>query len=251
MNLKFLKFRPRRKKSTLTWREIAPNMVTSGNIVSGVISLILAFNGHYAAAGWAIFAAVLFDLMDGIVARALGGGTQFGIEFDSIADVVSFGVAPALLFYCVYMQDMMITGSIAACLFALCGGLRLARFNVVHTAGSFQGIPIPAAGLFITSFVIAGIAINQFLAALLIFLAAILMVSRIPYGNLKTLRKGYANKLKFVLIFTLIFLIVVFTKKYTPIILISIYVASGLLRFDWGGWLSLPMPETEPIPESE
>ena len=218
-------------------------MVTSGNLVSGVASLILSFHGYYAEAGWAIFAAVFFDFMDGLVARALSGGTQFGIEFDSIADVVSFGAAPALLFYCAYMQDISVAGGIAACLFSLCGGLRLARFNVVHSAGSFQGIPIPAAGLFISSFVIADISLNSVLAALLAFSVAILMVSNIPYGNLKTLRKGYTNRAKSTLLLTFIFAVLIFGKNYAPLILMSIYVASGFLKFDWGKWLSLPGSE--------
>ena len=243
MNLKFLKFRPRRKKSSLSWREIVPNMVTSGNILSGMASLILSFNGYYYEAGWAIFAALIFDLMDGIVARGLGGGTQFGIEFDSIADVVSFGAAPSLLFYSAYIQDLKITGGIAACLFSLCGGLRLARFNVVHTAGSFQGIPIPAAGLFLSSFVIARIELNSIIAVLLAFSMAVLMVSNVPYGNLKTLKKGYINKVKFTILFAIIFLVAFLAKIYAPVILMSIYVASGFLRFDWGKWLSLPTVE--------
>ena len=243
MNLKFLKFRPRRKKSSLSWREIVPNMVTSGNLVSGVVSLILSFHGYYVQAGWAIFAAVFFDFMDGVVARALAGGTQFGIEFDSISDVVSFGAAPALLFYGAYMRDMSIAGGFAACLFSLAGGLRLARFNVVHSAGSFQGIPIPAAGLFISSFVIADIPLNSIIAALFSFSMAILMVSNIPYGNLKTLRKGRADKIKFTFLLAFIFTVLIFGGNYAPLILMSIYVASGFLRFDWGVWLSLPESE--------
>ena len=238
MDLKFLKFKPRKKQSSLTWREILPNMITSGNIVSGVISIILSFHGYYAEAGWAIFAAVLFDVMDGLVARLVGGSTQFGIEFDSIADVVSFGAAPALLLYGAYMQDMKIAGAIVACLFCLCGGLRLARFNVVNTGGSFQGIPIPAAGLFVSSFVIAGIPLNPIFAAILMLSVAILMISTIPYGNLKTLRKGRPNKLKFALLLALVFSIAVFGRKSAPLILMSIYVASGFLRIDWGEWLS-------------
>jgi len=248
MNLKFLKFKPRKKKSSLSWREIIPNMVTSGNIVSGIISLIFSFHGYYYEAGWAIFAAVFFDFMDGLVARGLSGGTQFGIEFDSIADVVSFGAAPALLFYGAYMQDIMIAGGIAACSFSLCGGLRLARFNVVHSAGSFQGIPIPAAGLFISSFAIAGIMLPPIIAAIIAFSMAILMVSNIPYGNLKTLRKGYADKVKFTLLFTFMFLIAFLNKDFAPLIFMSIYTASGFLRFDWGKWLSLPQP---PLPPTE
>jgi CDP-diacylglycerol--serine O-phosphatidyltransferase len=179
------------------------------------------------------------------VARLLGGGTQFGIEYDSLSDVVSFGAAPALLFYGAYMQDIKITGGIVACLFSLCGGLRLARFNVVHSAGSFQGIPIPAAGLFISSFVIAGIALNPILAAFLAFSVAILMVSKVPYGNLKTLRKGYVNKMKFTFIIVLMLSILAFGRQYGPIVLMSIYFISGFLRFDWGKWLSFPAPEYE------
>ena len=243
MNLKFLRFKPRRKKSSLSWREIVPNMITSGNILSGMASLIFSFHGYFYEAGWAIFAALIFDLLDGIVARWLSGGTQFGIEFDSIADVVSFGAAPSILFYSAYMQELRIAGGIVACLFSLCGGLRLARFNVVHTAGSFQGIPIPAAGLFLSSFIIARIELYAVFATLLAFSMAILMVSNVPYGNLKTLKKGHINKLKFILLFAFIFLVAFLAKIFAPVILMSIYVASGFLRFDWGKWLSLPAVE--------
>ncbi|MBR2208493.1 MAG: CDP-diacylglycerol--serine O-phosphatidyltransferase, partial [Synergistaceae bacterium] len=130
-------------------------MVTSGNLLCGVFSLMMTLNEKYTVAAWLIFFAVLFDGFDGKVARMLGGGSQFGLEFDSLADLVSFGVAPAILLYQVSVRSVNLLGVVAASFFALCVALRLARFNIVHVPGPFQGLPCPAGGLFVASFVIA------------------------------------------------------------------------------------------------
>lgn len=239
MKFKFMRFKANGTDGrVLTWQEIAPNILTSGNLLSGVASLILSYNGQFEIAGWMILAAVFFDLMDGIVARKLNTGSQFGVEFDSIADVVSFGAAPALLMYAVYLNDLWGFGAIPACLFALCGGLRLARFNVVHSPGPFQGLPIPAGGLFISSFVIAGIQLYGLIAAAITLFAAILMVSSVPYGNLKTINKGFLNKIKLAVLFALLAMFFIFGGRFGGIIMMSVYVISGLVRFDWGKWLS-------------
>ena len=109
-------------------------------------------------AAWLIFFATIFDGLDGKVARSLGGGSQFGLEFDSLADLVSFGVAPGLLFYLTSLRGFGgIFGAVAACFFVLCVALRLARFNVIHVPSPFQGLPSPAGGLFAASFVLAEI----------------------------------------------------------------------------------------------
>ena len=97
-----------------------------------------------------------FDLMDGKVARSLGGDSAFGMEFDSLADIVSFGVVPGLIFYVSYLYAFGgVLGALVISFYVLCGALRLARFNVVRSSGNFQGLPIPAAGLFLVSFVIS------------------------------------------------------------------------------------------------
>ena len=178
-------------------KTLVPNMITCGNMLSGMLSLVLAFHGHFVPASWLVFFAVFFDFMDGKMARKLGGSSSFGMELDSLADVVSFGVAPAMIIYSVYLKGFFgVTGALVAAFFALCGALRLARFNVHHVDGSFQGLPIPAGGHLLVSFVVAGIHLPPVLMALLVTAAGFLMISSVPFGNLKALKAGSLNKHK-------------------------------------------------------
>ncbi len=230
----------RRKEREVPFRKIIPNMITCGNVLCGMLSVVLSFHEHYALAGWLILAAVFFDFMDGKVARSLGGSSAFGMELDSLADVVSFGVAPAMVVYGAALRGFLgVTGALAAAFFALCGALRLARFNVTHApAGSFQGLPIPAGGLFLVSFVMGGVTLPPAIFAAVVVGTGVLMVSNIPYGNLKKLRKGNMNRGKG--LFLSLFLLglgAIFREK-APLMAMGIYVVSGCFRFDWGGWLS-------------
>ena len=129
----------RRKRGSLPFRKIVPNMVTSGNLLCGMMALFLLFHGRFVPAAWLVFMAVFFDCMDGKVARSLGGGTQFGLEFDSLADVVSFGVVPAMLMYVSYINVLGLWGVLAAAFFALCGALASPGSNVIH-------LPVPSRG---------------------------------------------------------------------------------------------------------
>ena len=237
------RLRGRRKFRKIPIRNNIPNMITSGNLLCGMLSLILTVRGHYLPAAWMIPCAVFFDFMDGKVARAMGVSSDFGVEFDSLGDVVSFGVAPAILIYSISLQALPgVLGALAAAFFALCGALRLARFNVVHKPGPFQGLPIPAGGLFLVSMELAGVA-DRVPALLMALLAAgdgVLMISSVPYGNLKTIKKGCLNKVKYYGMMAFGISVFVIAKSAAPLILISLYIVSGLLRFDWGKWLSLP-----------
>ena len=230
----------RRKEREVPFRKIIPNMITCGNVLCGMLSVVLSFHEHYALAGWLILAAVFFDFMDGKVARSLGGSSAFGMELDSLADVVSFGVAPAMVVYGAALHGFFgITGALAAAFFALCGALRLARFNVTHApAGSFQGLPIPAGGLFLVSFVMGGVLLPPALFVAVVVGTGVLMVSNVPYGNLKKVRKGNVSRSKgAILSLFLLGLVVIFREK-APLLAIGIYVVSGFFRFDWGRWLS-------------
>ena len=237
--------RNRRKRGSLPFRKIAPNMVTSGNLLCGMMALFLLFHGRFVPAAWLVFMAVFFDCMDGKVARSLGGGTQFGLEFDSLADVVSFGVVPAMLMYVSYADALGLWGVLAASFFALCGALRLARFNVVHMPGPFQGLPIPAGGLFLASFILAPVSLHPAAAAFLCFGTGALMISSVPYGSLKGLRKGQGNRKKFLLLAGILALTFVSLQSAAPLAVMAVYVVSGLVRFDWEKWLSRETGEGE------
>ncbi|GHS95205.1 CDP-diacylglycerol--serine O-phosphatidyltransferase [Synergistales bacterium] len=242
----FLKMKRIRRGHPLSFRQILPNMVTSGNLICGMFSLILSVHEYYVPAAWMIFFAVIFDGLDGKVARSLGGTSQFGLEYDSLADLVSFGVAPATMTYMAsfgYAKEGMyfsgILAAVVACYFTLCGALRLARFNVAHVPGPFQGLPIPAAGLFVASFVLADIPSESALMIPVLILSGSLMISSVPYANLKKLTGETADRKK--CLFVLIVFIVVFAtlKNSAPLALFSVYVLSGVLRFDWSEWLLL------------
>ena len=230
----------RRGKKPMEFRHILPNMVTSGNLLCGLFSLILTLHGRYVPAAWLVFFAVIFDGFDGKVARMLGGGSQFGLEFDSLADLVSFGVAPSILLYEVSVRSLHIIGVVIASFFALCVALRLARFNVVHVPGPFQGLPCPAGGLFVSSFVIAGLSLTAWVMAGVMGFTGFLMISSIPYANMKKLTKKTADGVKCLVLFSMFVLSFVFLKKGAPLFLFALYIVSGLVHFDWGQWILKP-----------
>ncbi|MBR1672234.1 MAG: CDP-diacylglycerol--serine O-phosphatidyltransferase [Fretibacterium sp.] len=231
----------RRERKPMEFKQIAPNMVTSGNLLCGLFSLMLTMGGRYVPAAWLIFFAVIFDGLDGKVARMLGGGSQFGLEFDSLADLVSFGVAPSMLLYQVSLKGWAgVLGPVVACFFTLCVALRLARFNVVHIPGPFQGLPCPAGGLFIASFVLAEMTLPPAAMAAVLAGGGLLMISSIPYANLKKLTKRSAAKGRCAVLFSFFALSFVFLGSSAPLFLFAAYIVSGLIRFDWGQWLLRP-----------
>lgn len=122
-----------------------PNLFSLGNLLSGVFSITFAMNGFYKMASILIFLSAFLDLFDGRIARKLKVNNQIGVELDSLADVVSFGVAPAIIFYT--LADPSWITSIAFILYPTMGALRLARFNANPTVGYFIGVPITFAGL--------------------------------------------------------------------------------------------------------
>lgn len=168
-------------------RSNTPNLVTCLNIASGCVALVFAFSGRYDYASIAIIAAAFFDFMDGAIARALGAYSAVGKELDSLCDVVSFGVAPAAL---VYMQ-LPAPASYCAILIAICGALRLARFNVdTRQTDGFIGLPIPANALFwigMTAFwrIFPPTQAQELTYALMTVLVALSMVAPVRLPSLK------------------------------------------------------------------
>ena len=174
---------------------LIPSLFTTGNLICGFFSIISTFNGEYLQAAVLIILAHLLDGMDGYVARLTKTTSQFGVEFDSLADLISFGLAPAILVYYWALVPWKTWGWLAACLYVVCGALRLARFNVQIKSvekSHFVGLPIPAAAEMIVAIVLMyfflggeGATHKQVILLLVIYLLAGLMVSNFRYFSLK------------------------------------------------------------------
>ena len=161
------------------------NAVTIGNIISGFASIIFTLGGDYTNAVLAIFAALLFDGLDGRVARFLDNTTEFGRELDSLSDVVSFGVAPALLVYSTTLSSVGLLGAAASASLVVAGAIRLARFNLLKGLKYFMGLPIPVAGVFISALIYTETKIAPKTLAVLVIIIAYLMISKVKYPSFK------------------------------------------------------------------
>lgn len=231
-----------------------PNFITSLNLVSGFIAIIFAANGNLITSSWFLLAAMIFDFMDGFSARLLKAYSPLGKELDSLADVVSFGVAPGLIIYYLLINSGS-TGSpvnlysdvfktivfmLIAAIMPVCGAIRLAIFNLDSTQStSFKGLPIPANALAVISVVIAGHysnspLIDSFTSSpllLIIFtiILSLLMVSRIPLFSLKiTNLKLKGNEGRYILFVLILINVSIFGTLALPLI-IPLYIISSAL----------------------
>lgn len=163
----------------MSFKIIIPNAVTLSNLLLGIVSLIFTMNQQYSVAAIAIIIAMFLDGMDGKIARKLDVTSTFGKELDSLCDLVSFGVAPAILVYSTSLQFMGILGLIISLAFALCGAIRLARFNVLNITTHFIGIPITFAGSILAITVFFSNKIPSMAFPFLTILLSYLMISNI------------------------------------------------------------------------
>lgn len=173
---------------------IIPNLFTTGSLFAGFYSIVSTMNSDYKTAAIWILVSSIFDGLDGKIARLTGTSSKFGVEYDSLADLVAFGVAPGILMYKWQLQPFGRLGWLAAFLFVVCGALRLARFNVqVNTVESkrFVGLPIPAAASIVSATVLLfhhygwPNTYRKFSIVVLIYLLAFLMVSSIRFYSFK------------------------------------------------------------------
>ncbi len=194
---------------------LLPNLFTTGNLLCGFSSVIASINGQYVQAAIAILIAVVLDGLDGKVARMTNSASAFGVEYDSLADVLSFGMAPCLLLYAWTLHFLGYVGWVAAGIFVICGALRLARFNVQAMTvpqSFFTGLPIPAAAGVIASAVLLSQQLYgelesvepgwQLSIVVTVVCLALLMVSNVKYESLKRLRlrRAYIIPLGFALV---------------------------------------------------
>jgi len=215
---------------------LLPNLLTTGGLFAGFYSIVATMNGNYLLAGWFVLIAAVFDGLDGKVARMTGTTSRFGVEYDSLADLVAFGVAPGLMMYAWALKPFGKLGWLAAFLYVVCGALRLARFNVQITtveSKRFVGLPIPAAAGMSASLVIffhhmGGTGtIKKVSVLLLIYVLAALMVSNIRYYAFKDPELVRRQPFGF-LVLAIIFIIVIVAQPEIMLFTIACaYVASG------------------------
>jgi CDP-diacylglycerol--serine O-phosphatidyltransferase len=233
---------------------VLPNLFTIGALFAGFYAIVQGMNGRWEHAAVAIFIAMVLDGLDGRVARMTGTQSAFGAELDSLSDMVSFGVAPALVMYVFSLKGLGKFGWIAAFVYCAGAALRLARFNTqleVADKRFFQGLPSPAAAALVAGFVwvmveygISGAEVS-WLASVVILFAGISMVTNLRYysGKEVNLRKSVPF---FVVLLIVLFFILVSTSP--PEVLLIMFALYGLSGYVYATWLWLHRKEKTPQP---
>lgn len=226
-------------------RTVVPSLFTTLNIFCGFLSIVYASQGQFNIAAWVIIVAAVFDSLDGIMARMTRSSSQFGVELDSLADVVSFGAATSFLVYRVYLYTIEPWGIIIAALPVMLGAIRLARFNVQLVGFDkdyFNGLPIPMQAITVSAFIlqfdgnkiITESLLGTELAALVIVIS-LLMVSHVKYDTMPKLSK-HQMKLhpwKFIIIFICLSAVIIseyYLAKNLLFQILMLYVIFGLIK---------------------
>jgi CDP-diacylglycerol--serine O-phosphatidyltransferase len=231
---------------------LLPNLFTTGAMFSGFYAIVAAISGQYIDAVVAVFIAGILDGLDGRVARLTNTQSAFGVQYDSLSDLVSFGVAPALVLYVWSLESLKAYGPAwgklgwaAAFIFAACGALRLARFNTqvgVADKRYFQGLAIPAAAGLAMSFVWTTLDFGwtgtdvQFITPIIAIVAGLLMVSRFRYFSFKAWPRS--DKVPFFWIPLVVLILVALAMNPARVLfgIAVLYALSGPILTLWGLW---------------
>lgn len=240
---------------------LLPNMLTTGNLFFGFFSVIKSLQGDYTLAATAILLASIFDILDGRVARLTNATSEFGVQYDSLCDLMSFGLAPAVLLYRFGLHTLGRLGWVVCFLFLACGALRLARFNVRSSIGDgnedFVGLPIPMAAIVIALYIkvvqeistysddIPRVAIELIQGALspnfnryFLFIVgislALLMVSNIAYRSHKSIKITMFKPFQLLVIAVLIGTVIAFQPELIGFLLVFFYALSGPVEWIFG-----------------
>jgi CDP-diacylglycerol--serine O-phosphatidyltransferase len=237
---------------------ILPNLLTTGNLLCGFWSIISVFQERFHIAAVAILLAAVFDVFDGKVAKLSGTTSKFGMQYDSLADLVSFGIAPALLAFSWALRPYGKFGWLAAFLFVACGAIRLARYNVLASSGEtkyFKGLPIPVAAAMIAFTILLYFQlietdlVKDIVILVMIYILAFLMVSNIRYFSFKELNLARRKPFS-IFIFVVLSLTVIVME---PVVVLSgfvlFYVFSGPVNMVWAWRKKRVLSKMEPVPE--
>ncbi|MDR3306958.1 MAG: CDP-diacylglycerol--serine O-phosphatidyltransferase [Endomicrobium sp.] len=233
---------------------ILPSLLTCANMSCGYLSILSSIDGDFAKAAWFLALAVAFDMTDGKVARLTKTTSEFGVQLDSLSDLISFGLSPSVMMYQLVLSSMEKVGMAIAILFVLCSALRLAKFNVRAQDGvvhnSFMGLPTPASAGLLLSFVLSyelfadhgqslsfktipilmkNMPIFFKTMPVVMVILSLLMVSNIPYYSFKKMNLSKPKTFRLlVLVVLLLFLMITFPQNII-FVLFSLYVFSGLI----------------------
>ncbi len=220
-----------------------PHLLTTGNLMCGFAALVSAAQGAYGRAAGLILLGILFDSLDGQVARWVGIATDFGVEYDSLADVVTFGIAPAFLWVTFLLPAFGRWGWVSGFLFAVGAALRLARFNVqsgeVNHGHAFRGLPTPGAAGTLAGWTLLVQEVAQpplwipWAALALPPLLALLMVSTLPYRHFKRPSLGVYRTSWLIVGFATLLALVVAAPHWALPLMFSGYALSGPLAALW------------------
>lgn len=219
------------------YRGVFPGVFTMGNVVCGFFSILSTFEGHITTACWLLLFAALLDALDGKVARLSRSTSQFGIELDSLADFLSFGVAPSVIFYSITLQWLGKWGWIVSIVFIMAAAYRLARYNLMadtEEKKDFLGLPVPAAAMAILTFVIfcyhlwGGIQYHEFFITMILILS-FLMVSTIQYDTMPDRFDTPAERIKLIVL-VLVAIAVIFKPRLLLFPFVTAYILFGMIR---------------------
>jgi CDP-diacylglycerol---serine O-phosphatidyltransferase len=236
---------------------LLPATITSIGLLSGFYSMVSAVTGHFEVAAVMIIVAFFCDGLDGRVARASRTSSQFGVEYDSLSDVVAFGVAPAMLVFSWALRPIGSLGIAVAGLFVLCGALRLARFNVQTATADktrFVGLAIPGAAIMIASLVLAYSYFEfdspRTLCSLMVPITLTLgglMISRVPYPSFKAMKLEKRAQVELVITMMVVAAMLFAMPQLTAFLLSAAYVLSGPALMIRGERLSAKVSVLRPV----
>lgn len=233
-------------QTKVKYKLLVPNFFTIGNMFCGFISIIYSFNQEFIMALWAILFGAAFDAFDGKIARYLNSSSEFGVEYDSLSDVITFGAAPSFMIYNAFFTGQLTPFALISFFPLLFGSIRLARFNADlqgFDKEEFKGLPIPLGALTISSgvvfwlFVWPGGSENLRIFIAIIILVSVLMVSKIKYPTMPNFALKHARPIDRMVFFTIIFgvLAVVLWREIAFFPIMLVVALSGVVYWliDW------------------
>jgi CDP-diacylglycerol--serine O-phosphatidyltransferase len=249
MKIRNRKFKKRQERRRGVY--LLPNLVTTASLFCGFYAIIAAIQGDFYRAAISILLAAVLDGLDGRIARITHTTSAFGVQYDSLSDLIAFGLAPGIVVFLWALRPFNRFGWMAAFLYVVCGALRLARFNVqvgVIDPNYFMGLPIPAAATIVATTILVVFQIGgadstgYLLILILIYILSFLMVSNLRYPSFKGLKLAEKRSFNFLVAAVLLFVLI----ALEPFVMLTVFILGYVLS---GPVVTLMLWRKKPVPE--